>query len=103
MVWVGEGSLGRHYSSLSEVRMTGWLKTFYENYFINTLVKELKPLKSILQIRIVTELLHLTRMMLSKNFKNPNSVDISLSLLSWLLPPHYRNIEFYLFGYKYIP
>lgn len=63
--------------------MTERLKTLYENYFIKTHVKELKPLKSSLQIKIVTELLHLVRMMLSKlsnYFKNPNNVDLSLPL-----------------------
>lgn len=47
-------------------------------------MKELKPLKSSLQIKIVTELLHLVRMMLSKlsnYFKNPNNnMDLSLPL-----------------------
>lgn len=106
MVWVGEGNLGRCCFSLTEVGIIEWLKTLYENYFINTLVKELKPFKSSLQIKIVTELLHLIRMMLSKlskYFKNPNNTVLSLSLLSWLLPPHCSNVEFYQFGCKYIP
>lgn len=106
MVWVGEGNLGRCCFSLTEVGIIEWLKTLYENYFINTLVKELKPLKSSLQIKIVTELLHLIRMMLSKlskYFKNPNNTVLSLSLLSWLLPPHCSNVEFYQFGCKYVP
>lgn len=63
--------------------MTERLKTLYENYFIKTHVKELKPLKSSLQIKIVTELLHPVRMMLSKlsnYFKNPNNMDLSLPL-----------------------
>lgn len=69
-------------------------------------MKELKPLKSSLQIKIVTELLHLIRMMLSKlskYFKNPNNTVLSLSLLSWLLPPHCSSVEFYQFGCKYVP
>lgn len=64
MVWAGEGNLGRYHFSLPEVGMTEWLKTLYENYLINTLVKELKLLKSSLQIKNVTELLYLIKMML---------------------------------------
>lgn len=84
--------------------MTEWLKTFYENYFIKTHVKELKLLKSSLQIKIVTEWLHLVRMMLSKlsNYFKQHGPFFA-SLLCWLPPPRCSNMEFYQSGCKDTP